>query len=141
MHAPNTTPMTLTAVHDIGLETVILGPGEGTPVRANQINDDMIRIKTDGRQSNGLLTVLEYQAVPHSPGVEPHIHSTHEEGFYVVQGELSVLLNEERMVVKSGGWAFVRREVLHAFWNDGDEPCQFLATLYLLDSSAFSSTG
>jgi quercetin dioxygenase-like cupin family protein len=112
----------------IGLKAVMLGPGEGESVRANQINRDVIHIKTDGRHSNGLLTVLEYHGVPHSPGVEPHIHSSHEEGFYVLRGELSLLVGDQRTVLKAGGWGFVPRNVLHAFWNDADQPCVFLAT-------------
>jgi mannose-6-phosphate isomerase-like protein (cupin superfamily) len=128
MHTSPNTWRALSDAEDIGLAPVVLGPGEGTPVRANQINDDLIHIKTDGRRSNGLLTVLEYHGVPHSPGVEPHIHSSHEEGFYVIRGELSLLLGEERVVLQQGGWGFVPRNVLHAFWNDSDEECAFLAT-------------
>lgn len=113
---------------EIGLRVVVLGPREGTPVRANLINEDMIHLKVTGQDSNGLLTVLEYHAVPHSDGVEPHTHAGHEEGFYVVDGELSMLVGKERSVLKPGGWGFVPRNVLHAFWNDSDQPCTFVAT-------------
>ena len=111
-----------------GLKVVVLGPGEGAAVHANATNEDLIHIKVSGEQSAGLLTVLEYNAVPHSEGVLPHIHEGHEEGFYVVEGELSMLVGHDRVVLQPGGWGFVPRGVLHAFWNDGDAPCKFVAT-------------
>jgi len=42
---------------------------------------------------------------PHSPGPRPHIHTIHEEVFYVLEGELTVRMGAQKVVAASRGSA------------------------------------
>ena len=55
----------------------------------------------------------------------PHIHHHHEEAFYVLDGELTLLIAEETLTVGTGGFALVPRGAVHRPSNAGTEPVHF----------------
>jgi quercetin dioxygenase-like cupin family protein len=106
---------------------VLLGPGEGQHISMGQTTDYFV-LKAGGEDTTGHVALLEYHAQPGSPGVPLHEHDGHDEGFYVVSGQLEVQLGDEVGLFGPGSFAYVPRGVAHRFGNPTDEPCLFLAT-------------
>lgn len=87
-------------------------------------------------ESAGDVTVYEFDVPPHSAGSPPHTHTLEDEYFYIVSGELNVMLGEELLVLKEGDFASLSRGHTHMFWNGGDAPVKLIMTT---TGSAFES--
>jgi len=105
---------------------VVLGPGEGHPMRMANIPDRML-LKADGEDTGQYYSAFEYEAVPHSRGVPLHLHEGHEEGFYILEGALEMQLDERVITATPGSFVLVPRGFAHRFANPSDRPCRFLA--------------
>ena len=58
------------------------------------------------------------------PGAGPHIHRQHADSFYVVEGELAVLVRDEEHLVGPGGCACAPPGVVHGFRSTS--PARFI---------------
>ena len=105
---------------------VVLGPGEGHAMRMAR-NPDSMLLKANGDDTGQYYSTFEYNAVPHSPGVPLHMHEGHEEGFYILEGELELQLDTRVVRAGPGSFVLVPRGYAHRFANPGDRPCRFLA--------------
>jgi mannose-6-phosphate isomerase-like protein (cupin superfamily) len=103
---------------------VVLAPDGGQPV-LGPTGQPMI-IKAGAADSEGAYSVIEYSHAPGAAGPPPHIHYEHEEAFYVVEGELTLQLGDESVVVGAGGFAMVPRGTVHRPSNTSAEPVRFL---------------
>lgn len=65
-----------------------------------------------------------------SPGFNPpaHLHRDHDEGFYVLEGEVVLRSGDEEFVVGPGDWLMVPTHVPHTFFNPGTTPARLLCT-------------
>lgn len=109
-------------------EQLYLAPGEGETValRATEVI-----FKATGEREGGGPTVIEFIAAPgFSTG--DHVHSTIEELFYVVDGEITIRAGEWSSRVGPGSFVRVPPRTPHGFGNPGTAP----ATLLLLISPA-----
>ena len=63
-----------------------------------------------------------------APGFETpyHLHHTEDEAFYVLEGELTVVRNQEKIVASPGSYIFLQRGVPHGFRNSGDKTSRIL---------------
>jgi len=59
-------------------------------------------------------------------GPPPHTHRNEDEAFYVLEGELDILVGLKKMRVTAGTFIFVPRGVVHAFDNAGTAPAKLL---------------
>ena len=74
--------------------------------------------------SDGRVSVIE--TAP-GPGAGPPLHHhDFDEAFYVIEGELTFQLHDERFTVAAGELAFAPRGVPHTFANLSDAPAQQL---------------
>ncbi|MDX3239719.1 cupin domain-containing protein [Streptomyces sp. ME03-5709C] len=87
--------------------------GEG-PVK--WVAGDEYTIKISGEQSNGTLGFV-LAVVPPEGGPIAHIHTTGDETFYILDGELEFLNGEEVFTIKTGDFVFVPRGTRHRFKN------------------------
>ena len=110
-----------------GQKEPILAAGGGERMLASA-GGDVITIKIDGAGTHGSVAVVEYESAPGRKGPPPHRHEAHEECFYVLSGALSMLVNDEVLLVRPGEFVAAARLVPHTFWNAGTVPCRFLAT-------------
>lgn len=70
------------------------------------------------------LLVQEY---PPGGYTEGHpVHNDFEQTYYVLAGEMTVFLEEERFVVPAGSFVFIPRGTRHEHRNDGDVPMVFM---------------
>lgn len=107
------------------MDTVVLQSGEGRVMNMGPVR---ITVQEDGSHTQGRLAVAEFQIAPHAPAPVPHTHHAHEEGFYILEGELVFTVGNEQIRVGQGGWVLVPIGVSHTFANAGSTPARFLNT-------------
>jgi mannose-6-phosphate isomerase-like protein (cupin superfamily) len=103
----------------------LLQSGEGRSVSLGAIR---MTVKEDGTATRGVLGIAEFEVAPNVPTPPPHIHHTHEEGFYVLEGELEFIIGNETMRAGKGTYVTMPIGVPHTFSNPGSAPARFLNT-------------
>src|SRR5690348_9488159 len=82
---------------------------------------DVYRFLATGEDTNGKYAIWE-AIVPPGGGPPPHVHSREEEGFYILEGEITFQIGGERLVATAGTFANMPVGTPHAFMNDSSEP-------------------
>src|SRR5450432_2548869 len=95
-------------------------PGEG---RTIAVVGDVYRFLATGDDTNGKYAMWE-AIVPPGGGPPPHVHSREEEGFYILEGEITVTVGEKRIVATAGFSANVSVGTLHSFKNESGRPAK-----------------
>lgn len=72
----------------------------------------------------GFLSV-ETAVAPKLMGPPPHYHHELDELMYVIEGTASILIGDDMIEVKAGGWHLRPREIKHTFWNASDQKLRF----------------
>ncbi len=112
---------------DVFMNAVILKAGEGHLL---SLGDVQMVVKEDATHTRGTLGVAELEVAPHGYNTPPsHIHHAHEEGFYVLEGELEFVVGTEHFRAGQGSFVMVPIGVAHTFSNPTEKPARFLATL------------
>ena len=104
-------------------EPVLLLPGEG---ERGRIGANDIQFKLTGEHTDGLLASMEATLAPGFLGAPPHLHRGIDEVAFVLEGELTVLVEEQPYAVPAGGWHLRPRGLVHTFWNGGAVPVRFV---------------
>lgn len=99
--------------------------GEG---RTIGVVGDIYRFLATGEDTDGRYAVME-AIVPPGGGPPPHIHSREEEGFFVLEGEITFQLGEERFVAEAGTFANMPVGSLHSFKNESSKPAKMLISV------------
>ena len=73
-----------------------------------------IKLKTTGEQTGGGFSQVE-TFDPRGTATPLHVHTGEEETFYVLEGEVSVQVGDERLDLSAGEFALVPRGVAHAY--------------------------
>ncbi len=107
------------------MNAVVLKMGEGQLLPLGPIH---MVVQEDGTHTRGTLGVAEFEVAPHALTPPPHIHHAHEEGFYILEGELEFLAGTETMRVSQGAFVMVPIGTIHTFSNPTDKPARFLNT-------------
>lgn len=100
-------------------------PGEG---RTIGVVGDIYRFLATGEDTDGRYALME-AIVPPGGGPPPHIHSREEEGFYVLEGEITFTINGERVVATAGMFANMPIGTPHSFKNESGKPAKMLISL------------
>src|SRR5215203_7332660 len=101
---------------------IIRKTGEG---RTIAVVGDVYRFLAVGEDTNGKYALWE-AVVPPGGGPPPHVHSREEEGFYILDGEITFLIGEERVVATAGTFANMPAGTPHSFKNESDRPSRML---------------
>ena len=110
-------------MHEPLRDAEILGPGEGTIVPLPGAT--MVFKALSGLGSCDFV-VGEFTADPGFAGPRPHVHGTHEELFYVLEGEFDFFLEDRTVRLGPGSFIAVPPGVMHDFRNPGDRPARWL---------------
>lgn len=78
-----------------------------------------------GEDTNGAYSVIE-QFMPVGSGPPPHVHPFADEMFYVLAGEMTVIVDGQKLVLRAGSLGHVPRNVVHEFKVTGTEVCHCL---------------
>ncbi len=77
-------------------------------------------------QDDGDFSLMERTLPPGGRRPPPHRHSTCSEAYYVLDGVVSVVVEDEQLTVQPGGFVLVPRGTLHTFGNGGDDEARLL---------------
>jgi mannose-6-phosphate isomerase-like protein (cupin superfamily) len=83
------------------------------------------RVKIRGEQTSGAFSITEFVAQP-GAFTPPHVHEKTDEVFYVLEGELGVMVGEEEFTAVPGACVVEPKGVPHSLWNVGDRPARTL---------------
>ena len=63
-----------------------------------------------------------------APGreLEAHVHDGEDDAFYILEGELTFMLGEDRVNARRGTFVLIPPGVEHGFRNDTDQPVRIL---------------
>ena len=89
---------------------------------------DVYRFLATGEDTNGRYALWE-ALVPPGGGPPPHVHSREEEGFYILDGEITFTVNGEKIVAKAGMFANMPVGTPHSFKNESDRPAKMLISV------------
>ena len=106
-------------------EPTLRHPGEG---RTIGVVGDVYRFLATGEETNGKYALFE-AIVPPGGGPPPHVHSREEEGFYILDGEITFTVNGEKIVAKAGTFANMPVGTPHSFKNENSEPAKMLISV------------
>lgn len=100
----------------------------GADGRTLAVVGDVYRFLATGEDTDGKYAMWE-AVVPPGGGPPPHVHSREEEGFYVLEGEVTLTVGGERRVVTAGMFANMPVGTPHSFKNESDEPARMLISV------------
>jgi len=100
-------------------------PGEG---RTIAVVGDVYRFLATGADTNGRYALWEAVVLP-GGGPPPHVHSREEEGFYVLEGEITFTVDGERVVATAGTFANMPVGTPHSFKNESNRPARMLISV------------
>jgi quercetin dioxygenase-like cupin family protein len=100
-------------------------PGEG---RTIAVVGDVYRFLATGEDTGGKYALWE-TIVPPGGGPPPHVHSREEEGFYVLEGEITFTIGGERLVATAGMFANMPVGTPHSFKNEGGQTAKMLVSV------------
>jgi quercetin dioxygenase-like cupin family protein len=106
-------------------QAIITKPGEGRTVA---VLGDVYRFLATGEDTNGNYALWE-AIVPPGGGPPPHVHSREEEGFYVLEGEITLTVNGKRVMAKAGTFAPMPVDRPHSFKNESNKPAKLLISV------------
>ena len=89
---------------------------------------DIYRFLATGEDTDGKYAIWE-AIVPPGGGPPPHIHSREEEGFVVLEGEITFQVGEQRIVAKAGTFANIPVGTPHSFRNESDQTAKMIITV------------
>ena len=100
-------------------------PGEGRTVA---VVGDVYRFLATGDDTNGKYALWE-AIVPPGGGPPPHVHSREEEGFYILEGEITLQVGDKRLVASAGMFANMPVGTPHSFKNESSKPAKMLISV------------
>ncbi|MBA4031310.1 MAG: cupin domain-containing protein [Planctomyces sp.] len=96
--------------------------------RTISVVGDVYRFLATGQETGGAYTQWE-ATIPPGGGPPPHIHTREEEGFFIIEGEITLRIGDETVVAGPGMFANIPRGVAHSFSNESEEPARMLITV------------
>jgi quercetin dioxygenase-like cupin family protein len=78
---------------------------------------DPVMVLLRGQQSDGHLAVIDIVIGADNGGPPLHVHPTHAEGFYLLEGELVVQVGDDVRVARAGSFVFAPPHTPHTFAN------------------------
>ena len=97
---------------------VVVRPGEGKRV----YNVEFLATSEDTPRFNlGIITLQ-----PHRDGPELHVHADEDDSFYILEGELTFVVEEDEVVAGPGTFVLVPPGIRHTFTNRGDAPVRMM---------------
>ncbi len=110
---------------------IILQPGEGQSVK---IGTSTCTFKVTGKDTHGHFGLFEFTLEPKTEGASPHIHKQMTEIFYVLEGEMELILNQSKVTAVPGTLMTVPENTPHGFSNPSSVRSRLLIMFCPADS-------
>ncbi len=85
----------------------------------------LLVVKATGEQTGRACGLIEH-LLPPGAASPYHVHRNEDEAYYVVEGEMTFYVGEERIKAGAGAWVYGPRGVPHGFEAEGTEPARML---------------
>jgi mannose-6-phosphate isomerase-like protein (cupin superfamily) len=102
--------------------TTVHRPGEGERIGG----PSAVTIKATAEDTDGSLYLGEASVEPGFSGPPLHRHRELHDMFYILEGSLSVTVDDETLELEAGSFACVPPGTPHTFANTSDQPVRFL---------------
>src|ERR1700676_3160476 len=99
-----------------------------TDGRTIAVVGDVYRFLATGDDTDGKYAMWE-AIVPPGGGPPPHVHSREEEGFYILEGEITIQFGDKWIVATAGMFANMPVGTPHSFKNESDRPAKMLISV------------
>jgi quercetin dioxygenase-like cupin family protein len=86
---------------------------------------DVYRFLATGENTNGKYAIWE-AIVPLGGGPPPHVHSREEEGFYILEGDITLQAGDKKIVATAGMFVNMPIGLPHSFKNESSKPAKML---------------
>ena len=106
-------------------QPILVPPGGGEKLN---IAGSPISHKVKSKDTNGVFSVMEFVTAP-GKGVALHVHEREDELVYLLEGEIEVMLGDQKMKAVPGVMALLPRGIPHGFTNVGNKPSRLLDTI------------
>jgi quercetin dioxygenase-like cupin family protein len=90
--------------------------------------DELMTFKASGEDTGGAYAITD-SVVPPGGGPPPHIHHREDEAFWVLEGELEVMVGESTFRAGAGSFVHLPKDIPHAYENVGTGPARFLTLM------------
>jgi mannose-6-phosphate isomerase-like protein (cupin superfamily) len=114
----------LNAEQEVADRTFAHGPGEGEALWWLGM---LATIKATGEQTGGRYALVEILA-PDGYEAELHVHHQEDEGFYILEGEMTFYVGDQTIKAHPGSYLFGPKDVPHSFTVDSG-PARLLFVL------------
>ncbi|MBL0171783.1 MAG: cupin domain-containing protein [Gemmatimonadaceae bacterium] len=101
----------------------VLAPSEGLRLQSGPGRD--LIFKVTGEDTGGAFDYFIVQVAPHG-GPPLHVHHSQEETVHVLKGQFKVRIGDEYFHCTEGDFAYLPKQVPHAFLNLTDEPGEII---------------
>ncbi len=108
---------------DEEIDTIHIKKGEG---KIGKIGGIDIISKLSKHQTSGNLGCDEATLKPGYLGAPPHLHKTFDEICFVLEGSISIMVEEKIYEVNAGDWHLRPRNKVHTFWNATESTARFV---------------
>ena len=105
------------------IDTIHIKKGEG---KIGKIGGIELISKFSKLQTGGHLGCDEAILKPGHLGAPPHLHKNFDEICFVLEGSVSIMVEEEVFEVNAGDWHLRPRNKMHTFWNPTEAPAKFV---------------
>ena len=102
----------------------VVGPGEGQ--RQYTARGSVMFFKAVAEQNGGDLSLMERTLPPGGRRPPPHRHVNCSEAYFVLDGLVSVVVEDEELTVGPEGFVLVPRGTAHTFGNAGEAEARLL---------------
>ncbi len=103
-------------------EPYVLAKDEGAAI---WFFGSLVLLKATGDQTGGTFGFME-QVCPPGFANPYHVHHAEDEAFYVLEGELTVIVGNEKVTAGPGTYVYGPRDIPHGFRVEGNTPCRLL---------------
>jgi quercetin dioxygenase-like cupin family protein len=99
------------------------------PVTPESERFELLGFRVTYLHSSDGFALLQWDAPPRASGIPIHYHDATEEGFYVLAGQIGLLIDQDELVRDAGGYTVVQPGQHHTFWNPTDEEASYLTPI------------
>jgi quercetin dioxygenase-like cupin family protein len=92
------------------------------------VADELMTFKASSEDTGGAYSLTD-SVVPPLGGVPPHIHHREDEAFWVLDGELEVLVGENTFRAGAGSYVHLPKGIPHTYKNVSTKAARFLTLM------------